>query len=127
MKNNIKDVVLRSIEEDDETTGPNHHRLREIDPKKTSSLVPKITQPWKVPYDTWLERNDEILASMVLAFLDRLEGSCGTPCFDARAAMDLFLRFAYKSSTSSFRSVDLDQRIEKSIVRSFDDDGRIGS
>jgi hypothetical protein len=63
-----------------------------------SAPVPRITQPWMVRYERWLEENDDVLAALATDFLYQLPST-----HDRSATLEQLLRMAYRTSSSARR------------------------
>ena len=79
----------------------------------TKALVPKITQPWKTRYSSWLEINDSVLGDISQKFMNEVEMEYGRD-FDTSRLLETFLRFVYKNSSS--RRIKAQRRILLSSV-----------
>ena len=66
--------------------------------------VPKVTQPGWIRYESWLEDNDDILASMTNSFVEQLYDDLQTKNFDRAKVIDMFLKFVYNNSSSASRA-----------------------
>lgn len=76
-------------------------------------MKPKITQPGKTRYETWLEINDDLLFNLTKTFMDHIEWAYGIN-FDRSRLIDLFLRFVYDHSSTRMKRAQREYLIHDS-------------